>query len=801
MRLRELEVRKFGRLEDLCLPVSGVNIFIGPNGAGKSTIVNSMLFATERTEINPLDHPASPETAVTMRFEDRIGSFVVSLCYWLFEKRDELGLEALSQAYEVFRSSIPHGKSQNDVCLLLFIANLDRVKLSPDAVANTSFLMNSDLFSNQEEKLEPTEILEILYHLVDDHVDYLLVDRTVVSGGVVGAIDWDLALAVRECGLKDGLCPCEEFFLNQQSSLESNRENDPTGISTPKSSLRVLSNSPAHFAQSETQQIGRKEFASYFDSISPVFASLSPIESSFQASLDLAIELLGFSLEHDVPASRFIEAENFGRDTGRGANITWRRLRKWSEGRGVFGVGDLKDKYSDVAGRLHAGNEVATFPIERAQDLGLLSFDEARSLLAICKTLEVLAPDFLDEVGVFGFEVKNPKYKGQLPGRIIPVLGGIPIIHLSSGHQAWMRLSLEIALLMYLNKSFLWRQNAGIESFTDFEIDLRDFVILLDEPELHLHPKALSSVARKLESLPEKGAQLFIATHDSRFFDLRVVDCTKWQVEPIRRTTPPALRNALENENLLKVGDGAIKEDLFRQFEELDSFRRRMAKLTRVTVAPSESFLHTRMGLTDGEIALHVRSFLFVEGPHDEVMLETLFGDRLRDHGIRIVKVDGDFNMAAAAESEMVTMLGKEVLALVDYSNLKKKRNQKSEFGKWFDRQKKKDPTSVYMLQKFDILTYINEEVMQDVSSNHNFTTWKDVDEEWFSISEERRRSLYYKSWLIETYGLPRFVGEDISDDVKRMRLRGLLKHPKFIVHPDLRKAIDTLINRSDRNG
>lgn len=151
---------------------------------------------------------------------------------------------------------------------------------------------------------------------------------------------------------------------------------------------------------------------------------------------------------------------------------------------------------------------------------------------------------------------------------------------------------------------------------------------IADEPEAHLHPAALQSVRKWLARLAEAAATVLVATHSTALLDS--------SSELVRR--------------VLVLRDG-----------EVTRLRRLTGALSGELAQVSED-----LGITKGELLLMTRLAVFVEGPHDEIILDEWFGDDFRASGIRIFPVHGVDNMPGLADSEIISALGVRIAAISD---------------------------------------------------------------------------------------------------------------------------------------
>ena len=143
-------------------------------------------------------------------------------------------------------------------------------------------------------------------------------------------------------------------------------------------------------------------------------------------------------------------------------------------------------------------------------------------------------------------------------------------------------------------------------------------VYVVDEPEAHLHPRAIASVRSWLGELARTATAVLAASHSPMLLDT---------------DSPLAARV------LVLSRDGGTE-------------------LHAVTGTADNSLAETagELGITKGDLLLMTRLVLFVEGIHDVIILSEWFSSDLRDAGIRVFPVHGgdDFLELAATKPGLV---------------------------------------------------------------------------------------------------------------------------------------------------
>ena len=131
--------------------------------------------------------------------------------------------------------------------------------------------------------------------------------------------------------------------------------------------------------------------------------------------------------------------------------------------------------------------------------------------------------------------------------------------------------------------------------------------VVIDEPEAGLHRAAEAELSRTLSSTSwNRGSVVVVATHSPEFLDL-------------------------PNAQVLHIDDGKVRELSDINREDLIS-----------------------LGLRPGDLLTQIRTFLLVEGEHERIIFENMFGEELRRAGCKIVVARGGRNMKDVFESQMI---------------------------------------------------------------------------------------------------------------------------------------------------
>ncbi|HET9731933.1 MAG TPA: AAA family ATPase [Acidimicrobiales bacterium] len=240
---------------------------------------------------------------------------------------------------------------------------------------------------------------------------------------------------------------------------------------------------------------------------------------------------------------------------------------------------------------------------------------------------------------------------------------------------------------------------------------------IVDEPEAHLHPKAILSVAEWMMRLVARGHQMVCATHH------------------------PALLSRLATSAQLVL---VTKSDGVTSIRDVSSgLQSQLGKA------------NAELGLSQGELLLLTRLALFVEGPYDKAVLEGMGGDLLASAGVRVFPLHGIDNAMALISSEVIDALGIRLGVLADnveMANVRgnrpvskeeravaRLRHEANQVGRRI---------SPFGLRERDIVQYLDDDVCR--SEAPIFPGWKAAVRAW----RDSGRSPDFKRFVRDEYGL-----------------------------------------------
>jgi AAA domain, putative AbiEii toxin, Type IV TA system len=244
-------------------------------------------------------------------------------------------------------------------------------------------------------------------------------------------------------------------------------------------------------------------------------------------------------------------------------------------------------------------------------------------------------------------------------------------------------------------------------------------VYIADEPEIHLHPAAVQSVRSWLSRLSETAAAVFAATHSPALLDSSA------------RQMCRVLVTREHDRTSLKVLGSSLDRDL--------------ADVSDV------------LGISKGELLLLTRLALFVEGPHDQIILGEWFGAGLRAASIGVHPVHGADNLAGLADSEIIGALGIRLATLTDATSVERARSvmpgttgEKAVARLAREAKRAGREVHVFGLQQPDILYYLDEAICQIAAPA--FPGWQVAVDAWSRARRRHRGS--WKRWIENQYNL-----------------------------------------------
>lgn len=185
-----------------------------------------------------------------------------------------------------------------------------------------------------------------------------------------------------------------------------------------------------------------------------------------------------------------------------------------------------------------------------------------------------------------------------------PSLRWVEIDQLSDSQRRWAIFAISLALL---------GPEYGDDEDWSAGRDGGGRVLILDEPERGLHARAQRQLARGLAELGAKSEwSIVAATHSAAFLD-----------EP--------------------------RAGLFHVSREEG-----LARVDRMTTSVRKQMEDSRLGIEPSELLQMVRTFLIVEGVHDQVVIEGLVGDELELARTRVVPMGGTHSLNSVIDAQLI---------------------------------------------------------------------------------------------------------------------------------------------------
>ncbi len=213
----------------------------------------------------------------------------------------------------------------------------------------------------------------------------------------------------------------------------------------------------------------------------------------------------------------------------------------------------------------------------------------------LVQALEAVEPRLLDELREHGYSTAVAFL--NFVQALRPALFQLGRRHVEAAHAP-------------LEQASLLRRFPGLQDL----VLPRPVIRLLDEPEVHLHPTALRRVLQLIQSMNRAGSSVLLPTHHAVFLsgDLGYL-------LHLHQTPEGVVLRSLGQQEL--QAQGALAQDL---------------------------------GWTRGELLARATFVLVVEGVADQLFLQQLHGEELREAGVLILRMHGTRNLLATAELDFV---------------------------------------------------------------------------------------------------------------------------------------------------
>jgi energy-coupling factor transporter ATP-binding protein EcfA2 len=382
-------------------------------------------------------------------------------------------------------------------------------------------------------------------------------------------------------------------------------------------------------------------------------------------------------------------------------------------------------------------------------------------LQQVSRRANELAPSFVTERGVIELSMWPPSRWTQYPERVRVTLeeGGerVDLRRLGSGVARWVAASIRLACddltspvirltrdgvsrtVEEIPPGLLFGLASGLthESVT-ITPGVVPGVVLVDEPEAHLHPAAIRSVAEWLTAVSARSLAVFVTTHHPILFEARTSLTTRVLVSRPHPELPLRIRDESGFDTLKPGGQGSE------------------IRVMEGDILGSLGQLSDEIGLTTGELFLLTQLCLFVEGPHD-VAVFAAFGKGLLDAaGVRVIPLHGADGTPALVNGEVVGHLGLRSCLVLDGGSPGRLSRERKAADRLLEEARRHTwDMTVIQLDVPDILWWLDPDICREFAPD--FPGWPEAWSAYESGARKPRSKLSssdFKTTVIRTYGL-----------------------------------------------
>ncbi|OQQ26366.1 hypothetical protein A4U94_21520 [Prescottella equi] len=370
-----------------------------------------------------------------------------------------------------------------------------------------------------------------------------------------------------------------------------------------------------------------------------------------------------------------------------------------------------------------------------------------------------LLPDFVD--GSIDAHVTAPALWGKIPKVLLEYrqrgltqcADSVDVA--GQGTARWIAAAVQIAIhLMEEYPSIVTMRDLGARAFSGH-------ILLIDEPEAHLHPSAVASMVRWCHRMVHLGFTVVVASHHEEF-----------------------LRSAGDDVTLVHVT------------RDLDLVRTSARTLPTATTLRLQE-LAADIGMHPASVLSLHRAMLFVEGPLDEAFLSEYAGLELDAAGVKIIPIHGTKNLEGLIDAELVTDLGlrtgvltdaTDPSTMADRSNKKRSSEEKKVLRVvQMAEQRGLPPIKPFGVPEADLLFALPVDAIRDYLHGP-FPEWEDLVAECREAEgKSPSDSVNWKSFAEKHYGLPLTTPGGVRDIVRKIDLAG-------VPLPSIRKVIDEIL-------
>ncbi len=329
---------------------------------------------------------------------------------------------------------------------------------------------------------------------------------------------------------------------------------------------------------------------------------------------------------------------------------------------------------------------------------------------------------------------------------------------LGRGSARWVAAAIQIALHLIVRGRHTYPEDVFREE------NFSGHVLLLDEPEAHLHPLAVKSIIRWCHRMVDSGFNIFVASHHEEF--LRHSDADVAHVHITRGGDPPVTRG-----RTLLASATPLLQDVARE-----------------------------LGMHPATVLSLVRGILFVEGPLDQAVLDEYASAALEAAGVAIVPMHGTRNLEGLIDGELTPRLGIKVGILTDDTDpatmAHRSNKKRSREETWVTRLRKSyadqgfSPPTSFGIPEKDLLFALPAEGIRKCypESASGFPGWLQMCEE---CRADRglgpSDSPPWKDYAEQRYGLPLNTPEGVRSVVHTLDLAG-------VEFPSISRVVDEIV-------
>lgn len=307
--------------------------------------------------------------------------------------------------------------------------------------------------------------------------------------------------------------------------------------------------------------------------------------------------------------------------------------------------------------------------------------------------------------------------------------GEISLAGLGAGIGRWVATVVRLAIDACADGEVEVRGDRDSDEHVLFSASSRPRVLLIDEPEQHLHPYAQQDIAEWAFEQSTKNHAVVVATHSPAFFRFAPEGVNLCQVSRIGSWT---------NVMPLPAVHGS---DVIRRAREL-------------------GFV---LGLAEDALAQLTRAVVVVEGEWDRVMLHYFYGNEIAERRLLVVPLQGSNELGALADAAVIPALGLPVIALLDEVRANSWEDLARLGGKLTKTERTLRDLAAALHDRLDIVRYedpdvicaLPEEAVRSAYPTAKFPGWVTMLAEWEIAVEAGDTDLPFKKWALKSMELP----------------------------------------------